>query len=28
VVVTHSHELAAYMSRRVTLSDGQLVEMD
>jgi lipoprotein-releasing system ATP-binding protein len=28
VVVTHSHELAAYMSRRVTLSDGRLVEMD
>ncbi|MFP4033040.1 MAG: ABC transporter ATP-binding protein [Desulfococcaceae bacterium] len=28
VVVTHSQELAAYMSRRVTLSDGRLVEMD
>lgn len=26
VVVTHSAELAAYMSRRVTLVDGQLVE--
>lgn len=26
VVVTHSTDLAAYMSRRVTLSDGKLVE--
>ncbi len=26
VVVTHNMELAAYMSRRVTISDGQLVE--
>ncbi len=28
VVVTHNMELAAYMSRRVTLSDGQLTETD
>jgi lipoprotein-releasing system ATP-binding protein len=26
VVVTHSFELAAYMSRRVTLSEGRLIE--
>jgi len=26
VVVTHNMELAAYMSRRVTISEGQLVE--
>ena len=28
VVVTHSTELAAYMSRRVTLSEGRLIEED
>ncbi len=28
VVVTHSADLAAYMSRRVTLSDGKLVEIN
>lgn len=27
VVVTHNSQLAAYMSRRVTLSEGQLAEM-
>ena len=27
VVVTHNMELAAYMSRRVTISDGQLVDL-
>jgi len=26
VVVTHNMELAAYMSRRITIIDGQLVE--
>jgi predicted ABC-type transport system involved in lysophospholipase L1 biosynthesis ATPase subunit len=26
VVVTHNMELAAYMSRRVTISEGQLVD--
>ena len=28
VVVTHNLELASFMRRRVTISDGQLVESD
>jgi predicted ABC-type transport system involved in lysophospholipase L1 biosynthesis ATPase subunit len=27
VVVTHNPDLAAYMSRRVTLAEGQLTEV-
>jgi lipoprotein-releasing system ATP-binding protein len=27
IVVTHNMELAAYMSRRVTITDGKLVEL-
>ena len=28
IVVTHNMELAAYMARRITISDGQLIETD